>query len=390
MLSLVRRIADTLIVLQQYGNGVFIGWEIQFHSLLPHIVEDLQKIACNMETALDKWKEEIVSRCDTYYELNYFTSQQLLLLREELGRLKNSEIVELSPVTLSLLQSVSRLVTSENVKDTVEGMATLLEETHDGVMTHQIPQNLPFSSSMGAGCNQLHQQIQVPASSTSAIMDDMLKNESSKSDALLPLLQEETLTKDQQSILIDLEEIYEYPRKLILLAFERCENPNIHDEVLAWCEQNSMLHEYDVEDNRQEAEMEDNLTTGSYSEEEPEEMDEDFEPTELESQTYYEEENLFSKITVKDRLPVDENHPVVKELLNLDYPLTDCLKAAHDYSDDIDAALRYLEETGDQGELFGSLSEAEILIKNKRGSQMVPSGDSNSQCSNELETANES
>lgn len=390
MLSLVRRIADTLIVLQQYGNGVFIGWELQFHSFLPHIVEDLQKIAYNMETALDKWKEEIDRRCNAYYELNYFTSQQLLLLREELGRLKNSEIVELSPVTLSLLQSVSRLVTSENVKDTVEGMATLLEETHDGVITHQIPQNVQFSSSIGAGCNQLHQRIQEPASSTSAIMDDMLKNESSKSDVLLPLLQEETLTKDQQSILINLKELLEYPQKLILLAFERCENPNSYDEVQAWCDQNSMLHEYDVEDSRQEAEIKDDLTTGSYSEEEPEEMDEDFESKlELESQTY-KEENLLSKITVKDRLPVDENHPVVKELLNLDYPLTDCLKAAHDYPGDIDAALRYLEETGDQGELFGNLSEAETLIKNKKGFQMVPSGDSNSQCSSELETANES
>ena len=390
MLSLVRRIADALIMLQQYGNGEFIGWELQFHSFLPHIVEDLQKIAYNMETALDEWKEEIESRCDAYYELNYFTSQQLLLLREELGRLKNSVIVELSPVTLSLLQSVSRLVTSENVKDTVKGMATLLEETHDGVIKHhQIPQNVQISASIGAGCNQLHQQIQEPASSTSAIMDDILKNESSKSDVLLPLLQEETLTKDQQSILINLEEIFEYPKKLILLAFERCENPNSYDEVLAWCEQNSMLHKYDVEDSRQEAEIKDDLTTGSYSDEEPEEMDEDFEPTELESQTY-KEENLLSKLTVKDRLPVDENHPVVKELLNLDYPLTDCLKAAHDYPDDIDAALRYLEETGDQGELFGNLSETETLIKNKRGFQMVPSGDSNSQCSNELEAANES
>ena len=63
----VRRIADALMALQQYGSGDYIGWEMKFPCSLPNVVEELQKVANKMEDDLEKWK----------HFFNYYTNSTL-------------------------------------------------------------------------------------------------------------------------------------------------------------------------------------------------------------------------------------------------------------------------------------------------------------------------
>ena len=90
------------MALQQYGSGDYIGWEMKFPCALPNVVEELQKVASKMEDDLEKWKQEIQEKRDEFYELNYYTTQQLLLLREELGRLKEPGEDQVKPPSLSV------------------------------------------------------------------------------------------------------------------------------------------------------------------------------------------------------------------------------------------------------------------------------------------------
>ena len=71
-LACVRRIADALMALQQYGSGDYIGWEMTFPCALSDAVEELKKVASRMENDLDKWKKEIQEKRDEFYELNYY------------------------------------------------------------------------------------------------------------------------------------------------------------------------------------------------------------------------------------------------------------------------------------------------------------------------------
>lgn len=393
---MVRRIADTLILLQQHGNGLYIGWELQFHSSLSHIVADLQKIACTMEADLEKCNEEIEYHRENYYELNYFTTQQLLQLQEELGRFRNPEMTKLSPVTLSLLQSVSRQVNSEMVKETIDITLTQEESTSSKTADHEVPEFHNLSHSASAHNQHLGQVV---LRNTSAIMDDMLAIEGNKTDAPIPLVTENTLPANLKSILINVKSVYQYPESLILLAFERCNDSANEDDVIAWCVDNEDNYDYsDKEKNTLEAEEISELSFDS-SEDEHESIEndneshiEDDDDDNAEVEVHVQQRhgfNLSSKLTIKDRLPVDENHPIVKQLLELEYSLNDSLMAVHEHPDDSEAALSYLDQSGYQGQLFGNLLEAEELIESQKGFEVKDSDDNNSQSSSDHESLEE-
>ena len=63
------------------------------------------------------------------------------------------------------------------------------------------------------------------------------------------------------------------------------------------------------------------------------------------------------EVRVRNRV-VDEHHPAVKRVLDLDYPLDKCLDAAERFPEDSHAAYEYLQQTGEQGDIFG---EEEVM-----------------------------
>ena len=66
-----------------------------------------------------------------------------------------------------------------------------------------------------------------------------------------------------------------------------------------------------------------------------------------------------AEVVVRERVAVDEHHPVVRRLLDLDYPLDKCLDAAEMFPEDSHAAYEYLQQTGEQGNIFGEEEKME-------------------------------
>ena len=133
----VCRIAEVLIDLQKFGNVKYTGWILQVpcsadSKFQNEVVCQLQAQARKMETELSDWKEKVKQTRDRFYELNYYTTFQLLTLRRELGALKNSqETSVIFPNVLALLQSISLDITSEVVCDAVKQIITQEIEAYD-------------------------------------------------------------------------------------------------------------------------------------------------------------------------------------------------------------------------------------------------------------------
>lgn len=120
----VCRIAEVLLELQQKGNVKYTGWILTFHCRVD-MVNALQQQAKDMEKELQIWEEEVQQVRNKYYELNYYTTLQLLALCKELGRLKTFSqshfCTEISPHILALLESISAEMSSPYIWEAVTG-----------------------------------------------------------------------------------------------------------------------------------------------------------------------------------------------------------------------------------------------------------------------------
>ena len=116
-----------MISLQQVGNVKYLGWYMKF-PCKGVIVEDLQRQVKQMENELERWKHEVESTRNTFYELNYFTTQQLLVLQRELGKVRSSAaVLNEEAQVMVLLQSISNELTTTGVRNVVQKLP--LQET---------------------------------------------------------------------------------------------------------------------------------------------------------------------------------------------------------------------------------------------------------------------
>ena len=75
------------------------------------MIDTLQQQAKYMEEELQIWEGEVKQARKEYYELNYYTTMQLLTLRKELGKLKSLRQPHVDPHVLALLESISTEIT---------------------------------------------------------------------------------------------------------------------------------------------------------------------------------------------------------------------------------------------------------------------------------------
>lgn len=80
-----------------------------------NVLAELKKVSKEIESRLEEWKKEIEDCREKFYDLNYYTTRQLLILRKELGQIKYSAASTIGPQVLTLLQYISSSVTCENV-----------------------------------------------------------------------------------------------------------------------------------------------------------------------------------------------------------------------------------------------------------------------------------
>ena len=116
-------IAEVLMALQQVGNVKYIGSCITI-PCKAEIIPDVRKLHNLMTSELKDWMEEVRAARHDHYELNYYTTPQLLTLRRVLGHLRS--LVSKSPIdssnvhVLALLRSVVPDISMHSIRDALQ------------------------------------------------------------------------------------------------------------------------------------------------------------------------------------------------------------------------------------------------------------------------------
>ena len=387
-----------------------------FPCAIDNVVQVLKYQASEMEKDLEDWKNELSHNRDQFYELNYFTNSQQLSLREELGYFKSSPI-STKPVNLevmSLLQCLSREITSDLVKEEVQVVSAIVQEQELALTAFDkqtissrrqeaiIPVNLTtqnMSHNIFTPVTEINNETlsgNKISSMTSGVLEHIMETEKVSSGPQ-PRLNEDDLTDKQKATLANLKESCGFSKKLILLAFERSAKPDIEEAIEDWCNE----HEEDF--NFSDSDVESEAKTDPYSipsddeqlQMESEDKNEDVviilssedeaeimavdglnvidliePPMEIElsrkpSTKLYQKPAMF-KLTAKEKIPIDENHPVVKELMETGFSLEECKTAAERYPDNTQKAMEYIMEDSEElSELFPRSTSHDFIVEDR-------------------------
>ena len=220
----------------------YIGWSIEI-PCTENMLDDLHHEAEQMERRLHAWNDEVVHARKMFYELNYYTTTQLLMLRKDMAQMKNRDMpCTLCPSALALLQSVSATVNMDTVCNVVHRVCGQhFEVLFDGpIQQHVECSTFPAEPSLSA---TILASIDEHTSSTSAA-----KSIISKCD-------ESALSIEQMEIITYLTERFQYNEKRVLKALQECGED--YYECLNWCNENDGLLSFsdDEEETESDGEM---------------------------------------------------------------------------------------------------------------------------------------
>ena len=333
-----------LIELQQDGEDQYMGWEMKVCCRANDIVFRLGKQAKIMERDLRDWRSAIWQQRNNFYHLNYFTTQQLLALRRELGCFKEDRADSMiKHEIIALLHCVSRDITPQNVKYSFRIIATLdkqavfdqsyAKDIQDSVTNNDQKYNLPNR-------NILSTKFRKRSS-------EMLKSIVVNDDIPQPILSVDEITDMQKIILANLNQNYGYRTKLVLLAFERCAEAEKEDEFAEWCDKHSEDFPYPDSDEEtasiisNDEDDHDSITSDSSSHTTT--MDYEVPLTTTDSLDKNQKIST-NKVHIQQHVPIDKHHPTVIDLLEAGFDLEQSIKAASKYPDDPSAAIDYLDD----------------------------------------------
>ena len=233
-------IADILLSLQQAGNVQYLSWRMVIPCTDSEaLVDKLQGVARKMEDDLKKWNEEVKGSRTTFYELNNYTTAQLVKLRKELGKMRaNGGIAVVEPGVMLLLQSISPDLTPDAVKDSVLNFlieAASPENQRTEAMLCSEHDEFSQQASMLSSNENLHAHHQPPSAIGPVNVNRFERNvilDTIKSDAIKPTtvsqeklssrLTIEELTGKLKDAYIDLTSAFGFPPRLALSALEQC------------------------------------------------------------------------------------------------------------------------------------------------------------------------
>lgn len=244
------RIAELLLALQKAGNVLYLNWMVTFNlshcfesdcseepklvqNLANHLSKELLTYAKVMDTELARWKQEVEeSRCK-YYELNYYTTAQLLKLRSELGLMKKDCTEDVDAEVISLLQSVYPGISCQYLH------RTICCEGEDGIVQSPSPTTPEYQSKA------------TPLTINDHNPSEAEKNQDDSYYISCPKvsLTEDELNDEQKDILLNLCERFKFCKELVLKAME--ENPPAPNSykytIRNWCLKHE--HSYKFEGN---------------------------------------------------------------------------------------------------------------------------------------------
>ena len=225
------------------GNINYTGWVLRVPcSNDSDLVSILQDLAKEMEEELGDWKRLVTNKREDFYELNYYTTVQLLTLRKELGKVMQSgKKDDVSPEVLALLQSISNGITSSIVSDTVCQVTTEDEDSH--ISTFEVNE-LPLDDTIvdddhtpvpAMGCDDSEQvnsgeRDNVPVD----ICTDIPAAETDTSTQI-PSPTEDSLSVELRGVMEDICTRLACPRKLVLRCFEELGDKLDKYDYEQWC-----------------------------------------------------------------------------------------------------------------------------------------------------------
>jgi len=236
------------------------------------MVDTLQQQAKDMEEELQVWEDQVQQTRQQYYELNYYTTLQLLTLRKELGRLKTSgqphAHTQINPHVLALLESISTEITSPDVWEAVNSV-TAEQQREDG-------EPIPFPAQKKVTANMVEPTSRVVASIQSdqpGIAEEIHASADwqAAANTLSASLQQPKLTRDRltgkKKEIFDNLVNCEFPEQVILVALEMSGNDQY--EVSNWIMENaSQYYMPEVEGAGTDTEIDEEMESESDSESE--------------------------------------------------------------------------------------------------------------------------
>ncbi|XP_064404373.1 E3 ubiquitin-protein ligase RNF213-like isoform X3 [Halichondria panicea] len=362
LLHCATSIAELYLELQKagdvtYSNATFEfkcvkGYEFNLEEAKLRVATLQDYIIHTLERDMVTWKQIMESARDKYYELNYFTTLQLLQLRKELGILSQTSTnhkVEYN--ILMLLKSVSPQVSSRVVIDSLQAAAqpepmggegaipvadtvSANSENKDSLQAAAQPEpmgreeTIPKADKVSA--NSENKAIQLDCTLPIAISEPI--------PSLMPTLSFEDLNESQKSIYTTLMG-FNYSKGHVLRAFQECQDVD-YFEIETWCDTNEdLFYERDVD--------EDHITTVTKEIYNPVESDDEAtvpvceqtnvlpkNPTQL---------DVGLKIQSVVRHSVDLSHPGVKELVEAGYNSQECVEAVYQSRGDVEKAMKLLD-----------------------------------------------
>lgn len=208
-------------------------------------VEALATQASYMEKELENWQKKVKDFRAQYYELNYFSTLQLIVLRRDLGVLKSSRASSsaVSPTVLALLQSVSPSVTRDEVLRAVRDIASMPVESQNPSTLETISVSIQHTNT--SQINEEHQDVMNADSSSQRGK----ANESTRNHCTVI---GDNLSEEQKEILMYVVDRFGFPKQLVLKAFEECKGDVNKYDIQNWCLENAEKYQFQDEDSDDE------------------------------------------------------------------------------------------------------------------------------------------
>ena len=375
------RIAEVLITLQQVGHVKYIGWRMDFYCQ-NKFIDDLQKQAKEMEDELEGWNTEVAMARKKFYELNYYTTHQLLVLRSELGKMKNSGQTAQTAQVMALLESISCDITPDIVGSTVHRIASLSVED----MEESDVEKLPIPQSRLVAISKV-EPLLGSLSPLPINQPTPPKEHPIKAVHMEPLpqvsLTRELLNEQQSEHFTNIVNMFGYNEMTALKAIEVVGNGDWND-IENWVEQNAdnfeeLFQDHEGDGERGEEEEDENEEDEAMNSE-ADSQDEEPEGREMLGEfwdLFFETKFIFAsgvvpfqspgvspssthsrtRVVVTSREAIDETNPEVQLLLDVEMGTpAQCINAIEKYGTAHNAMLKMEEEEEEDALFHGGTS----------------------------------
>ena len=358
LFHLVCRIAETLLKLQHAGHTKYISWSLSFTCSTTSI-DELKDQAISMEKELSDTLDLINEQRHCFHALNYFTTQQVLQIRHNLGSLKFDKTASVTPQLLSLLATFSLQITVDDIKNIVEEVCVLFNEQEaiSKEEENEIEEGDTQSLTISAEDKDTHEgETQEERQS---VTDNLAEKEHK---SLNDLIRE--LTGDEEEIFVQLHDLG-YAKivcyKAVQHAFSSSENANSDDALdaaMEWCFDNANQYNQNDASNINF----DDSSVSNYGINNEEMICDQSEP--LQPERAVSEENI------------NISHPVVQELLSLGFTPELSLKGAKLFNGNFEQASEWClnAETGNnetEQPLFGSIDSNVSMLSSEEAVEPI-------------------